>query len=152
MDTGIIQIAPISFSSSIKSIQVYLGGTALTGLISTFGIYGINRNGSITAINASLFSSPAAATTPDSWVELLPFTQTNKTIYEQLCDTSAYKLPIAAFEPYKDDRYGMLALDVGTKATAGTDPVIFKIEYVEGSPSESPLTDLAINPKATPIV
>jgi hypothetical protein len=151
--TGIVSIIPIPFAASIKSISLGVG-TAMSAASYSIGMGGINQNGSITEIDVALFRADTVTPgTGNTWVELLVPSLTNKTIYEQLC-TGNNKLPKVAFQPYQNDRYGMLIFKVETVGTAGitaANPVIVKVSYVEGSPSESPLTDLTINPRATPI-
>jgi hypothetical protein len=149
----ILNLIPIAFSASVKSIKLGVL-TAMTGATCKIGMGGINRDGSVTAIKDDLFKADGgSAGTASAWVELLKLETTDATIYELLCDATT-KLPIAEFEPYKNDRYGMMILTVGTAGSAGVaadNPVLFQIEYVEGSPSEAPLTELVINPRATPI-
>jgi hypothetical protein len=149
-----INIMPIAFSTSIKAMGA-IADKGLTDAVLEICMGGINRDGSITEIG-KIFDvdhidiTALISTAPDI---LLAKLRSELTIYERLC-AGDHMLPIKAFEPYKNDAYGMLMMKVTTAATANAGPenkVIFHTVYVEGSPSESPLTELAIDPRSTPI-
>jgi hypothetical protein len=154
-NNDIIALMPIPYSASIKSIGI---GTVnvMTSAVGNVGIYGINNDDpmNLTVIIAdALRSNGSLAGTVNSWVKLIYPIVTDKTIYQLLCNDQG--VPIDTFKPYIQNRYGMLAFTMTAAAAAAgnTDANIVKIivRYIEGSPSEGPLTELTINSRATPI-
>ena len=149
-----IALMPIPYSASIKSVKIGCD-QALGNSEIAIGIFGINRDytpgndgifstAALTVIANDVFRANAAivgANANKQWIELLSPDRTSQTVYDLLCDGDPI-IPIANFKPYCRDRYGMLKVTIAT-ADLGQDSY-WQVEYVDGSPSTSPMTTLTV--------
>lgn len=128
-----IIIAPISYTSSIKSIKVATPASPIINI--NIGILGEDKQ--VISNNAFGENIPLLATT--SWQELLAPAFSTETIYERLHDTAE-----STFEKYKNNRYGLVYINANTE-NAGFASLYFKLQYVDGAPSDAPLNSKTID-------
>jgi hypothetical protein len=153
-DSNLIALMPIPYSASIHDILIG-NNLVLTAGAGSIGIYGINNDNpnDLTEIDKSILKSTASFVgVANSFATIMSPSVADKTIYQLLCDEQG--VPKTAFKPYHQSKYGMLTFSVTTKASANATTenlVKVLIKYVEGAPSEGPLTELTINSRATPI-
>jgi len=160
-----IALMPIPYTASVKSIKIG-AGAALGNADITLGVWGINRDyspnmdgtfpasafkvfdrtadeGGASATFGNTILRPAGAivgaNANGNWVELLSPIKTSDTIANMLCWTNAggYTVPLQSFSDYKEDRYGMLGMQVAAAALGQAAYV--EVTYVDGSPSTSPV-------------
>ena len=163
----IIPIMPIPYKSMVRAIGYCGVGTGTTGLTATLDLYGLKKDGksidtsapiktNIFSVTITLTGGAVTMTAP-----ALGFDVVTKSIYNLLCEdkvvtnpdgtTRTIRVPISAFEPYKEDRFGILALTVTAAATAGdmTSKGVLKAEFVEAAPSSGPyMNTIGISPKS----
>lgn len=142
--TNILLLDVLPKTACLKSLKLTLSATdaALTG---TVGLYGIEKDGSLTnlagTVNSSaIFGTPTfAAALTDS--ELLDRTQKTQLIYEILyanCATDAQKLILKSYwsgEKGKDALNFALAFTCTHTPTAGPKNLYADLMYVEGAGS-----------------
>jgi hypothetical protein len=167
---GKIALCPMPFTASIKSVKMWqhvaFSAAGATKPVVGVTLYGINRSykdlpatnpihtfddNDLTQIVAGAIV-PANTTltgTVDTATELLTGEHINKSVYELLLNGGVER---DEFKPYKNDRYGMLCMDVTTAAVTtgvGADNWInIQIDYVDGAPSDAPIDNLTV-PKTT---
>lgn len=149
-DVGsIMYLTLIPFGASLKYIQ-YMFSANLEGsaLRLNMGIAGINQDGSFTKIKDNIGLGEINPTGNVVSHGLSCLNICDKTIYELLCEEKdGYQVPIATFEPYAKTKYGVLYF-ISTAQHVTQDPLstnlVMKLQFVEGSPSSSPLTVQAI--------
>lgn len=144
-----IIIAPISYTSSIKSIKVAALDSSIKSIkVATPDSPIININIGILGEDKKIISDKAfgeniSIMSTTSWQELLAPAFSTETIYERLHATAE-----STFEEYKNNRYGLVYINVDPGNTPGNaefDSLYFKLQYVDGAPSDAPLNSKTID-------
>lgn len=130
-----IIIAPISYTSSIKSV----GLAAKTDITCSpkLELMGIDKQ-SIDIKSSFNITTSDKAFTPSYFQEILPPIWSTLTLYEladkdKLCDK------------YKNDKYWFLAATISGIDSGNVNELYFQIQYVDGAPSDSPLMTKTIS-------
>lgn len=154
----IVPVMPIAYKSMVRDIALGFVGTAPTSLVARLDLYGLKRDGkSIDKLIKQNILGAAIVLGADAAAELttkaIACDVATSTIYNLLCEdktltnpdgtTRTIRTPIANFEPYKEDRFGILAWTVTAAATAGdvTSKGVLKVDFVEVAPSSGPYLD-----------
>lgn len=141
---SILYLTLMPFGASLKYIQyLFSANLSATALRLNMGIAGINQDGSFTKIKDDIglgTIEPIGAANIIHNLSCLNIS--DKTIYELLCENrDGYQVPIAKFEPYTKTKYGVLYfISTAKNNDALNTDLVMKLQFVEGSPSSSPLT------------
>lgn len=150
-DGSIWRFAMIPFFSCIRRIIVSFSAD-VTELAFKIGIGYTNADKTMTEIKDDLVTVPAPAATLPANTErsIWPGSMWTRSIYRHLSEeipgTSPAKFrPIEAFEPYCKERYGVLYFKSTTKNTNAVNVSRVMVDFVEISPSETPLIDTYVS-------
>ncbi len=142
-NNDVIFLAPIAYTACVKEMILEFTSDITVAMTANIGIYGILPNGTTQLIkNNALGKLDTGKLDAHEDILTIDCEYWDKTIYQLLCDAKTVNgktvyVPSEEFKPFKDSKYGMLALTVtapGAGIVAKT-TMSARIDYVESTSS-----------------
>lgn len=127
-DNSVVIVAPISYSSSIKSIKFFSGVLPANNV--KIGIHGVDKDGH-SPISDNVLGDNVTLTMGNSWQDILKPNMTVYTLYELLHTYDAFK-------KYEKHRHGLLTFTFPAGSSLNGNAIV-EIQHVDSAPSDAPL-------------